>query len=112
MIESVFHQPYGSFAFPLDSNTLRVRVRVKKNEAKKITVLLGDRYRLVAYDQPFVMEKIASDELFDFFQADLISKTRRIRYVFLSKEKIIPFGMVIKELTKNVCWPEIFNFHT
>ena len=87
MIESVFHQPYGSFAFPLDSNTLRVRVRVKKNEAKKITVLLGDRYRLVAYDQPFVMEKIASDELFDFFQADLISKTRRIRYVFFIEGK-------------------------
>ncbi len=82
MIESIFHQPYGSFAFPLDSNTLRVRLRIKKNEAIKVTVLLGDRYQSIDYDEAYVMEKVASDELFDYFQADFSSSTRRLRYTF------------------------------
>ena len=45
MIESIFHQPYGAFAFPISNDTLRVRIRVKKNETMRITALLGDRYQ-------------------------------------------------------------------
>ncbi len=87
MIESILHQPYGSYAFPVDHHTLRIRLRVKKNELKQITLLLGDRYQPIENDIPFIMENIAKDELFDYFQVDLHSDTRRLRYTFFIESK-------------------------
>lgn len=87
MIESILHQPYGSYAFPIDHQTLRIRLRAKKNELKQITLLLGDRYQPIENDLPFIMENIAKDELFDYFQVDLHSDTRRLRYTFFIENK-------------------------
>lgn len=81
-IESIFHQPYGSFAFPISENKLRIRIRARKKFVTKITVLLGDRYQPIDKDIPVVMEKIATDDLFDYFECDLYSETRRVRYTF------------------------------
>lgn len=81
-IESIFHRPYGSFAFPINENKLRIRIRAKKKYVTKITVLLGDRHQPIDKDIPVGMEKIATDDLFDYFECDLYSETRRVRYTF------------------------------
>ncbi|MFX0560521.1 alpha-glycosidase [Tepidibacillus infernus] len=82
LLESIFHQPYGSFAFPIDGHTLRIRIRAKKGDVEQVTVLHGDRYQPIEHDVPLRMKKVASDDLFDYFSCDLPSKTRRIRYTF------------------------------
>ncbi|MFT9487057.1 MAG: glycoside hydrolase family 13 protein [Tepidibacillus sp.] len=82
LLESIFHQPYGSFAFPIDGYTLRIRIRAKKGDVEQVTVLHGDRYQPIEHDVPLRMKKVASDDLFDYFSCDLPSKTRRIRYTF------------------------------
>lgn len=81
-IEAVFHQPYGSFAFPVGERRLRIRLRAKKDDLDQVTVMHGDRYRIPEGDSPLTMEKVASDLLYDYFEADLDASTRRLRYTF------------------------------
>lgn len=82
MIESILHQPFGSLAFPIAENTLRIRIRIKRNAVNKVMVLFGDRYQPIAKDLAIEMVRVDADELFDFFQVDLHLPTRRFRYTF------------------------------
>lgn len=80
--EAIFHQPYGSFVFPVEERKLRVRIRTKKDDLDRVTIVHGDRYRHPELDTPIRMEKVASDALYDYYESDLDSPTRRIRYTF------------------------------
>jgi len=82
MLESIFHQPYGSFAFPIDFHTIRIRLKIKKGTNVQISVSYGDRYRSPLEDKIVKLAKIGFDELFDYYQGDLICQTRRVRYTF------------------------------
>jgi len=110
MFESILHQPFGSFAFPIGENTLRIRIRIKKNEVTKVTVLVGDRYQPIERDKLIEMGRIASDEWFDYFQADLFLQTRRFRYCFYIEGKADNVWYGDKGITRDRQYAGDFQF--
>lgn len=85
--EAVYHEAHGKYAYPVGPNTLRVILRAKKGDLKRCVIVYQDRYS--ATDE-FIedMEKVASDELFDYFQSDITLETKRFMYTFLLDDGI------------------------
>lgn len=81
--EAIFHQPGGSYAYPLGANELRVRLRAKKGDLKLCRVWHADRYTPEDVEGEWAeCEKVASDDRFDYFEGVIPSVTRRIKYAF------------------------------
>lgn len=80
--EAVYHIAHGNYAYPVSEDTLRITLRTAKGDLKRVQVLYQDRY---GGSDPFVatMEVAAEDELFSYYQTDIILDTKRFGYVFL-----------------------------
>lgn len=81
---AVLHIPLSQYAYALDEHRLVLRIRTAKNDIKKCYVNYGDR---VDEHQPIeihsiVMEKTASDDLFDYYEALIESSYTRVCYYF------------------------------
>ncbi|MCF6094269.1 glycoside hydrolase family 13 protein [Microaerobacter geothermalis] len=83
-LEAIYHDAFGSYAFPLDRQRLKVRLRAKKGDLQKVEVVHGDRYTSyeTGKEQIVVLEKVGSTDLHDYFEAVLKTETGRLRYVF------------------------------
>ena len=73
-LEAVLHTPLSKDAYMLDERTLAVRLRAAKGDLGQAEVFYGDR---VCMTEPVAvtgaeMKKIASDELFDYFEAVIL----------------------------------------
>jgi len=80
-LEAIYHKPYSQFAFPKDSNTLVVRLRAKKNDIKYCAVIYHEKYNNSIRGK-VEMKKTASDEFFDYFEAELNVGIKRFKYMF------------------------------
>ena len=80
--EAIYHIQDLPYAFVSGPNELTVRLRTKKNDAKKICVIHRDRLVIEKQDQVLEMEKVGNDDLFDFFEGVINTKSKRIEYVF------------------------------
>ncbi len=80
--EAVYHIAHGNYAYPVSEDTLRITLRTAKGDLKKVQILYQDRY---GGSDSFVatMEVAAEDELFSYYQTDIILDTKRFGYVFL-----------------------------
>jgi cyclomaltodextrinase / maltogenic alpha-amylase / neopullulanase len=78
--EAIFHRPEGAYAHPAGSRELRVRLRARRGDLIACHLLHGDRYG--REEEELRLEKVGSDELFDWFEGVVPSATRRIRYAF------------------------------
>lgn len=80
--EAVYHVAHGNYAYPVSEDTLRIMLRTAKGDLQTVSVLYQDRY---GGSEPFVapMEVAAEDELFAFYQTELVLDTKRFGYVFL-----------------------------
>lgn len=88
-LEAVLHTPLSKDAYMLDERTLAVRLRAAKGDLGQAEVFYGDR---VCMTEPIdvtgaEMKKIASDELFDYFEAVIESDFTRICYYFKLTDK-------------------------
>ncbi len=80
-LEAIYHKPYSQFAFPRDSNTLVIRLRAKKNDINFCLVIYHEKYNNSIRGK-VEMKKTASDELFDYFEAELNVGIKRFKYMF------------------------------
>ena len=83
--ESVYHQPYGSYAYPINQDTLFLQLRTKKGEIEKAYVMHDGKFNWTE-DSPrnrVELEKYCSDKSFDYFRVAITSETKRFRYYFL-----------------------------
>jgi glycosidase len=84
--EAVYHRPRGSYAYAYDEKTIHIRLRTKKSDVEKVLLIIGDPYdfdkdrKWMAEKQE--MNKIGSDELFDYWLAAVCPHHRRLRYGF------------------------------
>ncbi|NLM38640.1 MAG: alpha-glycosidase [Firmicutes bacterium] len=79
--EAVYHVAHGSYAYPVGPTTLRVTLRAARGDLQQVKVIYKDRYQ-GAGEQVAVMELVAVDELFAYYQADLELWTKRFAYIF------------------------------
>lgn len=88
--EAVYHSMDSNYAYPINLNTIVIRLRVKKGDIKKVTLFYGDR----CYESnPVKMKSIKmeisqSDKLFDYFEIEFETLWRRICYYFYLEDGI------------------------
>lgn len=81
---AVFHLPDSSYCHALSETRICIRLRAAKGDIKRCVLFYGDRM----YPEPSVimhtqeMERVASDRLFDYFEADFHTDINRICYYF------------------------------
>ncbi len=102
----ILHIPLSKYAFASAEDILTIRIRSTKGDVEKINLYYGDR----AYpENPVVftkinMEKIASDEFFDYYSATFKSPYTRVCYYFElidNEEKIYYFAdLFLNEIPK------------
>nr|1WZL_A Chain A, Alpha-amylase II [Thermoactinomyces vulgaris]1WZL_B Chain B, Alpha-amylase II [Thermoactinomyces vulgaris] len=84
LLEAIFHEAKGSYAYPISETQLRVRLRAKKGDVVRCEVLYADRYASPEEELAHALAgKAGSDERFDYFEALLECSTKRVKYVFL-----------------------------
>ena len=70
LLQAISHVPLSKDAYMLDQETLVIRLQAAKGDISKCCLYYGDR---VCISEPMVMgrvemQKIASDQLFDYFE--------------------------------------------
>lgn len=99
--EAVEHRAEIPFAYPIGPHTLRVRLRAKRGELKASTLLYADRYTTPGTESAVAMERVAVDDRFDYFQADLTLTPPRFRYAFLLDDGLKPMWYAESGLESN-----------
>ena len=79
--EAIYHKQYSEYAYPLNEDTLLIRIRARKNEMFTCIVYYEEKYDSSVKGKS-VMVKAASDELFDYFEARLCVGIKRFKYTF------------------------------
>lgn len=82
--QAVFHLPDSSYAHALSETRICIRLRTAKGDIKKCVLFYGNR----VHPEPRVkmtsidMVRVASDRLFDYYEADFETDINRICYYF------------------------------
>ena len=79
---AIYHLSDLPYAFPIDENTLRVRLQTEKNDIKEAYVHYIDRYVTSDNYTKKKMDLWLETELFDYYIADISQKYNRYRYFF------------------------------
>lgn len=81
---AIFHMAGRAYAYPIDMNTLKLRLKAARGDLKDVKVIYGSRYPLDGKPPSFVknMDLAASDDLFDYFTAAIEMEDNRFRYYF------------------------------
>ena len=83
-LEAVFHRPMSEYCHGLDEKHIVYRLRSARDDLRQVTLAYGDtacRQTPILFT-PVPMEKIASDPLFDYWQAVVESSYERVYYYF------------------------------
>ncbi len=87
--EAVHHRAKNNYAYAYDNETIHLRLRTKKEDIPKVTLIHGDPYVWENGEWKYEekeMEKSGSDDLFDYWFASLNPPYRRLRYSFLLQD--------------------------
>lgn len=82
LLEAFYHVPRDKWAYAYDLKTIHLRVRTKRDDVEHVTVLTGDKYDWKSTAAEIPMEKAASDGMFDFWEAAVRPKFKRLSYAF------------------------------
>ncbi|MFB9274233.1 alpha-glycosidase [Cohnella cellulosilytica] len=80
--EAIYHRPKQNWAYAYDNKTVHLRVRTKRGEADEACVIAGDKYAWKQTRDVVPMKLLASDELFDYWEAEVVPPLRRLKYGF------------------------------
>lgn len=86
--EAILHIPLSKDAFAIDEKTIIIRLKTGKADMSSCYVMYGDR---VCMKEPIdveaiKMEKVATDEYFDYYEARIQSDYTRVCYYFKLKD--------------------------
>lgn len=85
LIEAVYHRPKLNWGYPYDRETIHLRLRTKKQDVKEVWALAGDKYMWEKSKERVQMHVFATDDLFDYWECEVVPPFRRIKYGFLLK---------------------------
>ncbi|HET6871575.1 MAG TPA: glycoside hydrolase family 13 protein, partial [Sporolactobacillaceae bacterium] len=83
--EAIYHRPKNAYAYAYNEETLHIKIRVKKGDVDRITLIAGDPYHWEKGKWQFrrtAMEKVGADALFDYWLAEVKPPFKRLRYGF------------------------------
>jgi len=85
---AIYHESIDNMAYPLDNDTLRVRLITAKNDLKNVQIVYGPKFDF--YKDPVLtkdMELAGSDQTHDYFSVKIHLDDPRFRYHFLLEDK-------------------------
>ncbi|QJD87828.1 glycoside hydrolase family 13 protein [Cohnella herbarum] len=81
--EAIYHRPKNNWSYAYDRETIHIRVRTKRDDVVKVTLIHGDKYSWsVIGSQKIDMNVISRDHLFDYWHAEVKPTFRRLKYGF------------------------------
>ncbi|MEG2295951.1 MAG: glycoside hydrolase family 13 protein, partial [Oscillospiraceae bacterium] len=83
---AILHTQKSNYAFAYDRDTLYIRIRTAKNDMDNVSLIYGDKYEWEKRNMQS-MVKVATDELFDYYETNVSLVQKRYVYIFeLEKE--------------------------
>ena len=82
LLEALYHVARDKWAYAYDPSTIHLRVRTKRNDVDTVVALTGDKYDWDRTYFEITMEKAASDDMFDYWEAAVRPKYKRLCYIF------------------------------
>lgn len=79
---ALLHLQDSPYCFPIDTDTIVIRLRTKKDDVKKVELLYENKYIIGTKQNSFEMEKAYSSDMFDWYEARIKLKDTRLAYVF------------------------------
>lgn len=80
--EAIYHSSDQKWAYAYDRDSFHLRLRTKKNDVEEAFAVTGDKYDWDHYQIDAKMEKIAADNLFDYWEAVILPEQKRFAYAF------------------------------
>jgi glycosidase len=97
--EAVYHRVYSDYAYALSKEELLIKIRTKKYDIKKINLIYLDKYKYFrdeANKEIFTikMKKVASDNLFDYYEAIIKHDFISVNYCFelMDDREVLYYG--------------------
>jgi len=84
---AIYHKSIDNLSYPLDDNSLRVRLITAKNDLKNVKIIYGPKFDF--YKDPVNsknMELVGSDQTHDYYSVKLHLEDPRFRYHFLLED--------------------------
>ncbi|WP_410511049.1 alpha-glycosidase [Paenibacillus sp. BR2-3] len=82
LLEALYHVPRDKWAYAYDTETIHLRVRTKRDDVDCVVALTGDKYDWEHTYYEIMMEKAASDDMFDYWEGAVRPKYKRLCYTF------------------------------
>ncbi|CAH1208067.1 Cyclomaltodextrinase [Paenibacillus plantiphilus] len=82
-LEAIYHRVTQNWAYAYDKRTLHIRIRTKKSDVARIDLNCADKYKKEKTTVVVPMERWASDDLFDYWEAAVQPPYRRLVYYFI-----------------------------
>lgn len=101
---AVLHIPLSEYAYAEDEHTLKLRLRAESGDLTECIVFYGDR---VSQVEPIpvkavIMKLTASDELFDYYEAEIKVEYTRVCYYFRISDGKEVFFYYIRGLKERI----------
>jgi len=84
---AIYHESIDNLSYPLDDNSLRVRLITAKNDLKKVSIIYGPKFDF--HKDPVLSQKMEvafSDQNHDYYTVKIHLKDPRFRYHFLLED--------------------------
>ena len=87
MLESaVYHIPYHNYAYPVNKDTLCIKLRAKKGDLEEVSVVYDGRFKNWNLNPPRYatkLKKYSSDQQYDYFKGTIQLESKKFRYYFV-----------------------------
>ena len=84
---AIFHKPESEYAFAKDDHTLRILLRLARDEEyESVSILYNNKYDFTRYRYSGEMSKEFSDELFDYYAFEIKLNDVRFAYIFVLRK--------------------------
>lgn len=81
-LEAVYHRPGDSWCYGYDDRTVHLRIRTKRGERLQVETWFGDKCKPWDQMKAEAMTLLCSDEMFDYWQAEVTPPYGRLAYGF------------------------------
>lgn len=86
-IQALYHEPKSSYAYAYRENELHLRFRSAKDDLDGVSVIYGNKFAWSRTRNKMSMQKIQSDEYFDYYQCSIVNADTRHAYYFELKKE-------------------------
>jgi len=86
-VEAVYHRAGQNWAYAYSDTVIHIRLRTLRGDVPRVEIVCGDKFDPSKYKETKEMRLLASDELFDYWQAEVTPAFNRLVYYFILHDR-------------------------